>query len=247
MCSEAGILFVARSLTPEMVRGKRIVEMGIGQVSAKPLLVSWSPAEYVGVDVHPTPYADRVIPPERVVESLGEESVDVVLATEVLEHARDWRLVVTSFKRICRPGGRIVLTTRSLGYRFHAPPDYWRYEVSDLEQIFADCRPLSVEPDPFEPGVFVAATRIAPTEAGFCDLSKIALHSMVYGQRSLEIPSGPLSRGATWYEMWKARVSETARMVVGTLRGQPPVVHFLPPPPVGDVKDGDPKEVRDSS
>lgn len=229
MCNEACILFVARHLTPEMVRGKKVVELGIGPVGAKPLLMAWSPAEYIGVDVCPTLFADMVVPAEHIVEALGRGRFDVVLSTEMLEHSQDWRLAVNNIKRLSKPGGRIILTTRSLGYRFHAPPDFWRYEVSDVERIFGDCHPLSVEPDPFEPGVFVAATRVQTAEDGFADLSKIALHSMVYGRRSLEIPPAPLSRLATAYEMWKARFSETTRMVVGTLRGQPPVIHFLRP------------------
>lgn len=230
MCNEACILFIARCLSPELVRGKQVIELGIGPVGAKPLLESWSPAEYVGVDIRPTPFTDLVIPSEKVVETLGGERFDVVLCTEMLEHARDWRLVINNLKRLCKPGGRIVLTTRSLGYRFHAPPDYWRYEVSDIRTIFADCASLLVEPDPLEPGVFAVATRVRPADASFLDLTRVEIYSMILHRRTLEIPGGPGSWLTTEYEMWKARISDVALAVMGTLRGHPPVLRFVRPP-----------------
>lgn len=227
MCNEAVIIFVARALSPDDVRGKRVVELGVGPVGAKPLLMSWKPAAYVGVDVQRTPWSDVVLSPEEIVPALGAGGFDVVLSTEMLEHARDWRLVVTNLKSLCKPGGRIVVTTRSRGYQFHAPPDYWRYEVSDARQIFADSSDLMVETDPMMPGVFIAARRPVDDHP-FTDLSGVALYSILTRRRMVEIPVGS-SRWTTTREMWKARASMVARMALGTVRGEPPIIRFPPP------------------
>ena len=230
MCNEACIIFVAKSLTRKDVEGKEVIELGIGPVGVKPLLAAWSPKNYLGLDVLPGPGVDVTMPAERAADALGPGRFDLVLSTEMLEHVRDWRTVVGSMKRLCKPGGRLILTTRSLGYPFHAPPDYWRYEPSDLKRIFSDFQDCSVEPDPLEPGVFLSAVR---PEAGstFADLSSVAIYSMVDGHRTATIPSGPPSRCATARNVWKTRAALTGRMMVDTLRRRPPSIRFRTTPP----------------
>lgn len=96
---------------------------------------------------------DVVCEAERLVERFGTEAFDAVITTELIEHVRDWRLVVSNLKNVCRPGGIIIVTTRSKGYGYHAAPyDFWRYELSDMENIFSDCEILLLEKDLEEPG-----------------------------------------------------------------------------------------------
>jgi SAM-dependent methyltransferase len=252
VCNVTSLVFVGRYLVPNDVQGKRVVELGVGPFGAKPMLMAWRPREYLGVDVHATPWADVVASEEKTLEILGAAQFDVVLGTEMLEHVRDWRLAVNNIKRLCKPGGHVVLTTRSQGYRFHAPPDYWRYEVADLKRLFADFDSVCVESDPLEPGVFVSAVR--PTQdTPLADLSSIELYSMVYRRRVREIPPGPLSPSATFAIMWKERLGWGFRIVVDTIRGRPPYVHFVPEnfaasadrqPVDGPSQPGDPQERR---
>lgn len=66
-----------------------------------------SPKEYIGIDLEPEKYVDIILPAEKIVEYFGEEAFDVVIATELLEHVKDWRTVVDNMKRVLRRGGYI--------------------------------------------------------------------------------------------------------------------------------------------
>lgn len=61
----------------------------------------------VGIDVEPGKFVDILLPAEKLVECFGEESFDVVISTEVLEHVSDWRNVINNMKRVLKCGGYI--------------------------------------------------------------------------------------------------------------------------------------------
>lgn len=72
-------------------------------------------------------------------EKFGENSFDVVLSTEMLEYVDDWRKVITEMKRVLRPDGILIITTRSPGFPYHGfPYDFWRYTLEDFKIIFSD-------------------------------------------------------------------------------------------------------------
>jgi len=57
-----------------------------------------------------------------------DESFDVVLLHEVLEHVRDDRAAVTEAYRVLRPGGHIVIFAPNRLYPFETHGAYWRDE-----------------------------------------------------------------------------------------------------------------------
>ncbi|MEZ0346253.1 MAG: methyltransferase domain-containing protein [Infirmifilum sp.] len=123
------------------------------------------PREYVGVDIEPGLFVDVLVPAEGLVERFGEESFDVVISTELLEHVRDWRLVVSNMKRVLKPGCVIYITTRSRGFPYHAyPHDYWRYEVDDMREIFGDFEIVKLARDWLEPGVYLKERKPAASQ-----------------------------------------------------------------------------------
>lgn len=226
MCNESCILFVARSLDAQAVQGRTVLELGAKGFGARPLLKSWQPAEYVGVDLTPGPGVDLVCSAEDLTSVFSADHFDVVLSTEMLEHVRDWKKVLAAIKAVCRPGGIVVLTTRSLGYPFHAAPhDYWRFEVSDMRRIFSDFERVAVESDRQEPGVFVSATKPL-TDFVPVDLSEFDLYSMVENRRIRTIPPGPVSSLRSMRLIWEGRLRQTVRAVTETLRGRPPGLRF---------------------
>ncbi|MEM2900830.1 MAG: methyltransferase domain-containing protein [Thermoplasmata archaeon] len=132
-------MFGAKNLSREEIKGKKVIEIGACNVngSLQPLLKSWEPAEFVGVDIEKGEGVDVICNAENLVDKFGKESYDVVLSMEVLEHVRDWRKVVSNIKNICKNGGIILITTRSYGFGYHAYPyDFWRFELKDMEDIF---------------------------------------------------------------------------------------------------------------
>ena len=183
MCNKTGMRFAQGVLTATIVGGRDVIEVGAYDVngSVRPHVESLEPASYLGVDITDGPRVDRVLDARDLVAALGAGSADVVISTEMLEHVRDWRIVVANLKGLLRPGGHLLITTRSLGFPYHAwPYDFWRFELDDFSRIFADLEILSLEPDAAAPGVFLFARR--PDDYSETT-PEVALFSIVTGRR----------------------------------------------------------------
>jgi SAM-dependent methyltransferase len=158
--------FATRTLTPEQVAGKRVVEAGAYNYngSARDALCVHGPASYLGTDAQSGPGVDLVCAAEKLPVALGEDSADVLVSTEMLEHAVDWRGAVTGMVSVLAPGGLLLLTTRGPGFPYHPHPgDFHRFTVDQMEGIAEACGlevlTLEPDPDPASPGVFLLARK----------------------------------------------------------------------------------------
>ncbi|PWV36999.1 MAG: methyltransferase type 11 [Desulfurococcaceae archaeon] len=189
MCNVSVIEFFIEYAEAEEFAGKRVLEVGSKYVngSVRPFIERFlKPREYIGVDIEPGRFVDIVLPAEKLLDHFGPNSFDVVVSTEVLEHVRDWRLVINNMKGVLKPGGHIYITTRSRGFPYHASPyDFWRYEPSDMRAIFSDFKIKCLKRDPEAPGVFLKAVK--PDNWQPANLDDIALYSMLLGKRTKEI------------------------------------------------------------
>ena len=134
MCTKACLEFVRANLQPDEMIGRAVLEVGSLDVngSVRSIVTVHQPARYVGVDLQEGPGVDAVCDATELVSRFGENSFDLVLSTEMLEHVRDWRVVVSQIKRVLKPGGVLLVTTRSRGFPYHGfPHDFWRYEPGD--------------------------------------------------------------------------------------------------------------------
>ena len=110
MCNVAVIEFFIDTIKVEEFRGKRVLEVGSKYIngSVRPLIEKFaSPRDYIGIDTEQGRHVDVILPAERLVDHFGEESFDIVISTELLEHVRDWKLVVNNMKRVLRRRGYI--------------------------------------------------------------------------------------------------------------------------------------------
>jgi len=184
MCNPSCVTFVGDQITKNEIAGKTVIEVGSLDVNGtiRPIIEPLGPSSYVGVDIINGPGVDEICDAGRLVERFGEERFDCLISTELLEHVRDWRAVISNFKRVIKPGGTLVVTTRSRGFPYHAYPyDFWRYELSDMKAIFADCTIEGLVSDSKEPGVFLKVSK--PLEFTETDTEDIKLYSIIRGRR----------------------------------------------------------------
>jgi len=64
-----------------------------------------------------------------------DESCDVLLCTEVLEHIPDPAAFLIQVWRCLRPGGRLVMTVPFAARWHYIPQDYWRFTPSGLRRL----------------------------------------------------------------------------------------------------------------
>jgi len=162
MCHPSCIEFVRTNLTRKEVEGNSVLEVGSLNVngSVRPIVQAFGPSSYIGVDIQIGAGVDEICDAYDIVSHFGEDQFDLLISTELLEHVRDWRKVVSNFKNVLKPGGLLFITTRSKGFGYHGFPfDYWRFEVSDMRDIFSDFIVESIVNDPIVPGVFLKARK----------------------------------------------------------------------------------------
>jgi SAM-dependent methyltransferase len=122
----------------------RVLDVGSGIKPYYPFFERHVEA-FVGVDL------GRDADLQGTVESLpvDDATYDVVLCTQVLEHAADPAAAVTELRRVLVPGGRVLLSTHGVQVYHPAPEDLWRWTHTGLERLFrenADWSSVDVRP-----------------------------------------------------------------------------------------------------
>lgn len=118
------------------------------------------PGRTLDIGAQNGPYAawfpDRValdIKPGRGVQILGDAqalgladaSFDRVLCTEVLEHLPEPQRAIDEMRRVLKPGGTLLLTTRFLFPIHDAPHDYFRFTKYGLRHLLRDFEILELQ------------------------------------------------------------------------------------------------------
>lgn len=118
---------------------------------------------YLGIDMDDGPDVDLVAIASDI--PFEDESFDVVVTTEMLEHDPYFWLSMKEMSRVLRKDGYMLLTTRGIGFPYHEyPGDYWRFTEDAIRHLFkyAGLLPLEIVPDPFpeHSGVFGIAVKV---------------------------------------------------------------------------------------
>lgn len=171
--------FATTALDEAEVRGKAVIEAGAMDVNGtvRPAIEAHGPASYIATDMRLGVGVDVVCTAEdlpRQFSQMGDDGVaDVVISTEMLEHAADWQAAMRGMTRVLKPGGLLVLTTRGPGFPLHGyPEDHWRFTVEAMGEILKalGLDVLRLEPDGEAPGVFAKARKpgswVMPDGAG---------------------------------------------------------------------------------
>jgi len=165
MCHKSCIEFAEKYIHEDDIKGRSVIEVGALDVngSIRPSVEQFRPLSYIGVDIQKGAGVDRICPVENLIKEFGTNSFDVVISTELLEHVLNWRKAIHNLKQVLKPGGSMLLTTRSKGKCYHGYPfDYWRYGLKDIKLIFSDFEIIALCEDSEEPGVFFKAIKQKP-------------------------------------------------------------------------------------
>jgi SAM-dependent methyltransferase len=155
------IEFIGNALEPKEIRGAQILEVGSRDVngSVRPMIEAHGSDHYFGIDIQAGPRVDRIMDAADLPGPFKAGAFDLLISTEMLEHAEDWRGAIEGMKKAVAPGGILLLTTRSPGFPHHEPPDHWRFRLRHLRDAFADWKIEQLERDSDAPGVFLRAKK----------------------------------------------------------------------------------------
>lgn len=109
-----------------------MLDVGCGSKPYYPFFAS--AAEYIGVDVAESPSVDLVGAAESL--PVDDDSFDIILCTQVLEHANDPSAAVRELHRVSKPGGRVLASTHGVMVFHPNPNDYWRWTHTGLRRLF---------------------------------------------------------------------------------------------------------------
>jgi len=128
--------FVADSL-PDWPQAPEVLEVGSRNVngSARAFCAPRS-SRYVGCDLEAGDGVDVIADATRLTAVFPPESFDVAITTEMMEHVPDWPSAWAELMAVLRPGGLLILSTRSPGFPLHSyPGDFWRFTADDIRGI----------------------------------------------------------------------------------------------------------------
>jgi len=118
----------------------RVLDVGCGDKPYLPLFAERA-SSYRGLDRAAGPLVDDIGSAESL--PYDQSSFDLVLCTQVLEHADDPSEVVREIFRVLAPGGLALVSTHGV-FLYHPDPpesdrDYWRWTHSGLAKLFREC------------------------------------------------------------------------------------------------------------
>lgn len=114
----------------------KILEVGSRDVngSVKPI---FNYDEYIGLDLINGANVDIVADAEKLLDHFPEETFDLVLCVETLEHVKNPWLIVENMRKVLKPGGWMFITTPGTGHPQHDwPSDYYRYFETVYKDVF---------------------------------------------------------------------------------------------------------------
>lgn len=113
-------------------RPYRVLDVGCGVKPYYPFFQPYA-GEYVGIDPQ---YPDADL--QGTVEDMPvpDESFDVVICTQVLEHCPDPDRAVSELRRVTAPGGRVLASTHGVMVYHPNPDDLWRWTHTGLQRLF---------------------------------------------------------------------------------------------------------------
>ena len=111
---------------------------------------------YTSLDIVDTPIVDIVC--DAVDMPVEDNSFDLVLCTEVLEHANDPQGIVNECYRVLKPGGTLIVTVPTIFPQHGYPADNWRFMPDGLKYLMRSFSQVEVRGEVDFPETFFSVT-----------------------------------------------------------------------------------------
>jgi SAM-dependent methyltransferase len=113
-----------------------VVDFGGGSMPYRPIFQGRA-AQYISVDLDDNPLAQFHVSKD-LRTTLANDTADVVLSTQVLEHVEDPRAYLLECRRVLKPGALLILSTHG-NWMYHPDPvDYWRWTKAGLLKLLRE-------------------------------------------------------------------------------------------------------------
>ena len=152
--------FVQEQVTRHRLGDKHVLDVGSLDVNGSVRAMFTN--GYVGVDMREGKNVDHVLNAHGLSAFFDLASFDAVVCCEMLEHDDAFWVSMREMNRVLKPGGRLILTTRGLGFPLHEyPDDLWRFTVSAGRKLaeIAGLKEVSVTEDPQASGIFITGVK----------------------------------------------------------------------------------------
>jgi SAM-dependent methyltransferase len=130
------LLDLRRRLVPRLrasVSG-RLLDVGCGTLPFKPYIERYVES-YDGLDVERRSEQTRFISDARNMVEIADDSYDSVISLSMLEHIPDPWLALREMRRVCRPGGSVIILIPHLMRLHEEPHDYYRFTPYGLRAL----------------------------------------------------------------------------------------------------------------
>lgn len=121
----------------------KLLDVGCGKMPYKQYILENSEInEYIGLDIDTALEYDKAVKPDYTWDGnnipFENNSYDVILATEVLEHCPNPTSIISEMYRVLKKDGIILITVPFLWPLHEVPYDEYRYTPFALKRIFKD-------------------------------------------------------------------------------------------------------------
>jgi SAM-dependent methyltransferase len=112
-----------------------VLDVGAGDAPYRELFAAFDyrTTDWAGTSHAPTTPVDHVAPAHDL--PAGSATVDAVVCTQVLEHIAEPVEALAEFRRVLKPGGRLIVTVPLAWYLHELPHDYYRYTPYGLRHV----------------------------------------------------------------------------------------------------------------
>lgn len=117
----------------------RVLEIGSMNVNGSVKQYFNDASQYIGIDKNYGHGVDITIDAHDIASVFLKDSVDTVICLETIEHDNQFWITCEQIKYVLRPDGHLILSSPTIDFPYHYPPDYWRFTLEGLALIAQMC------------------------------------------------------------------------------------------------------------